>query len=274
MLRRRVFLLWAFLAGIAIAGLAPPARATFELYVQEYTAAGVANGAAVVFTSTPPFTAEPVSGTGVLMGATGTTPSFAFSLSASQNANGSGVPSLHLDTFSIGTSISTSNYLVVGLSEGGAGAGYHGPIGGPVISNLSSIALIGNATVTFQSFADANNNLFGVPVGSFVPPTSGAPANPFSPPLTGSAGAVGTPIIVMDATNSSAGITTSTNFNATGDFSLTSVATIHGLAAGQSISFNGVTSVTPAPAGLLLALSGLPAAGLYYLRRRKVATPA
>jgi hypothetical protein len=258
----------AILTVIAITAVPSPVHAKFELRVQEYDSLGNAVGAAQIFSGS-----EPGSGVGMILGASGTTANFVFSFNASQNANAPAIPSLHLDSFTIGTSAPTTDYLVIGLTEGGAGHGYAnaGPNPLAVISNLSSIAGIGNATVTLQSFADANNNPYGVPVGTTVPP----PGNPFVPPLVGSAGAIAAPTITMNSSNSGSGITTiSGPFNASGPFSVTQVATVTGLANGQTISFNDTTTVVPAPAGLLLALTGLPALGVYYRRRMKKLTPA
>jgi len=56
-------------------------------------------------------------------------------------------------------------------------------------------------------------------------------------------------------------------------FTLGNVATIHGLQVGATDNFTITTTLaTPAPAGLILALSGLPLLGLPWLRRRKLKT--
>jgi len=247
------------LLGAAILGAPSRAQAAFTLYVQEYNSSGTAVGGPTIVAGS-----EPGSGVGTILGASGSTSNFTFSFNASQNSAVSGAPpSLHLDSFTIGASSNTSDYLVIGLSEGGPGHGWAGPSSAPLISNLSSIAGIGSASVTLQSFADANDNLFGVPAGTTVPP----PGNPFAPPLTTSAGAVAAPTITMNASNSGSGITTFANFNSSGRYSLTQVATVTGLGDGQTISFNATTTVAPAPAGLVMLLSGLPVLGAYSLRR-------
>jgi len=266
MIRFRNYLpLVAVLAGAAILGAPAPARATFQLYIQEYTAAGATVGAAQTFNGT-----EPGAGVGVIFGAIGSTANFTFSFNASQNSATGKPPSLHLDNFSIGTGAVTTDYLVIGLTEGGPGHGYSATGLNTLISNLSSIAGLGNAVVTLQSFGDNNNNAYGVPIGTTVPP----PGNPFVPPLVGSAAAVAAPTITMNSGNSGAGITTTAFFAAVPHYSLTQVATVTGLEEGQTISFNATTVVTPAPDGLVLALAGLPCLGLYYLRRRVKLTPA
>ena len=110
---------------------------------------------------------------------------FVFSFNASQNTGVSGQPSLHLDSFNIVTSVNTTDrfwWLLLASAEPATD-------GLAVLGSRSATCPqygIVSATVTLQSFADSNNNLFGVPAGTTVPP----PGNLFNPPLVTSAGAV------------------------------------------------------------------------------------
>jgi len=67
---------------------------------------------------------------------------------------------------------------------------------------------------------------------------------------------------------------TGTQFTNTGSYSIYTVVTVNFEAGGGSVSFNQITGTTPAPAGLILALAGMPTLGLgVWLRRRRVSTP-
>jgi hypothetical protein len=116
----------------------------------------------------------------------------------------------------------------------------------------SSSGPLGGPWLTFQSFADANNQAFGI-AGATTPGAQG--------PFPGSVG----------------GNVLATTFDRQGPYSLTSVTTIHFSNGGQ-IGFDGFTEVfgdpnnvlTPAPGGFTLALIGLPFLGFtLWVRRRR-----
>lgn len=108
----------------------------------------------------------------------------------------------------------------------------------------------GAGTISGQSYADTTDTLYGI--GG---PTSGL-QGPFS-------------------TDPNYNSVASTQFNQTGNFSLTTRISFN-LAAGSTMSGDILAKVTPAPApqGLFLALSGLPAIGLWIRQRRLRAVSA
>jgi len=148
--------------------------------------------------------------------------------------------------------------------------GYTFPTGGAlalsssVSATASAFNLLGGDAITFQSYADSGNggnNLYG---GTLLNPSGGA----VTTGAQTSASVKVNPDKTLDI-----GFIPGTN-RVPGPnglpFSMTQEVTFV-LAAGASLTLNGQSVVaTPAPAGLLLALSGLPLLGLgRWLRRRK-----
>src|SRR5262249_48599011 len=137
MVRSNYLSLVAALVGLTILGGATPVRASFQLTVREYTSAGTAVGSAQTFNQN-----DTSGDLGLIFGAIGSTTSFKFNFSASQNSATTDTPTLHLDTFSIGTNIVTTNYIVIAVSEGGASTagftdngGWNGPVGPAVVNS-------------------------------------------------------------------------------------------------------------------------------------------
>jgi hypothetical protein len=135
-----------------------------------------------------------------------------------------------------------------------------------VLSSTASITgtglLNGSDSFTYQGYADANNNLFGT---TSPPPLGGV----------GSAGAVTTGLSSFSTTagNLTQGATdtkTATFIRTQDLYSLTSISTFT-MNGGGTIGFTTSTAAAlPAPAGIVLALSGAPLLGLgHWLRRRR-----
>jgi hypothetical protein len=130
--------------------------------------------------------------------------------------------------------------------------GYSLPAGSPLMveAGLAGTLNTGLMTLTdvFQAWADANNGLFAIP-GTFTTGKQDATMN-------GS---------TFD-TGSATGL-----FNRTGNYSVTSEVNYE-LSGGGSANFSthvNLTPAVPAPAGILLAIAGLPCLGVgTWLRRR------
>jgi len=124
-------------------------------------------------------------------------------------------------------------------------------------SSASLVGTLGSGAVSYQSYVDTNNTMFGGFVADSGVTTTGLQQSG---------------IINSNPTNAAALATASAMFSPSlpVKYSLTSVTKITLNGAGDSISMVGSTAVTaPAPAGLVLALTGLPCLGLAWLRRRK-----
>jgi hypothetical protein len=120
--------------------------------------------------------------------------------------------------------------------------------GGNYILISSPTGNLTNATMTFQSIVDM---------------TAGGTVE-FTAP-----GAVNGTTVVSTGVQSSF-TAASLTFPGTSPFSMTQILNVSFAGVGSLNSFDGKTTVTtPAPAGLLLALSGLPALGIGYCFRRK-----
>ena len=130
-------------------------------------------------------------------------------------------------------------------------------------ASITGTGLLGPSdSFTYQGYADANNNLFGT---TSPPPVGGV----------ASGGAVTTGLssfTMADGTLTQGKTDTKTaTFVRTQDlYSLTSVSTFT-MTGGGSIGFATSTAAAlPAPAGIVLALSGVPLLGLgHWLRRRR-----
>jgi hypothetical protein len=243
------------------------ASAIYTLTVQEVTSGGA-------LVSTASFSGDE---TGLFFGGTSgfvttggviATPSFAVSVTGSQNSNVPGtIGQMEMHTLSAGRTADNTNFLRVFLTKDGWG-GYPAGSALQLENILSSITPIFGATVTFQSFVDTGDVAFGVPAGTNVPPALGSDS-----PLVTSGTATATPQITMTSANNGTSLKTTAGFTATGGpLALTSAATITGLAVGQSISFDGNTLITPVPGALVLVASGVPFLFMgRYLRRRKMA---
>lgn len=115
------------------------------------------------------------------------------------------------------------------------------------------------STVSFQSFADDSNAI----------PNLGADVNPVGAlaAVTG----IGTPLITQTFGNGAFSASNEVDFAKTGTYSVYTVVTVNFTGAG-SVSFNHTIGTAPAPAGLLLALTGAPVLGIgAWVRRRRAA---
>jgi hypothetical protein len=280
---RKLLTLAASLAGFAMAGLAPPARADFEV-VFSY------NGATVTIdeTSASTGTATATGGaslSGVTINGTalsGTSGTFTFvsdrisisnltvdpNASKDGNSGGFNINASVAKSNSPGTTavatISTSGLLIANQTGVNGNSslvvttgsqGFTAPTGNPVNLNSTASASAdgansGNASLVFNSYLNENNALLGTTVGS---PTINL--SPITPGASMSA-------------NSYALV----NANVT-PYSLVQVGK-YTLGNGDDF-FDGSTgtsvTATPAPAGLMLALTGLPCLGFgSWLWRRKL----
>jgi len=184
-----------------------------------------------------------------------------FSISGSavgtnSGAFGPGVAGMDLSTITI-TSSGPST-LTLYLTQ----SGITSPTGlGTLSQSLTGQFLAGNGTVSMVSYANnsPNNLLYGNATGQTAPP----------PPTGGLTNVVTSAIGLGGAS--------STFFNASSPWSMTAIFTINFQTAGTvSLSSDGKTTFgVPAPAGILLACSGMPVFGLgAWLRRRKATVEA
>jgi hypothetical protein len=148
----------------------------------------------------------------------------------------------------------TAHVLHIGVSA----TGFTSPVSPPplnVLDTVSGSVANGNVSGLFQGFADANNTVFGK---GFTDPNLN-----LTIPTTGSGQS-----FAVDGF--AAGFSTTPNA-----YSLTLFADIT-LSAGGSITLTGgnVQAAMPAPPALVLVLTGLPCAGLIFLRRRRLVRAA
>jgi len=157
-------------------------------------------------------------------------------------SNSPGTPNLAQLTIN-STSISSNGFtgdktLTITLQDDG----FTQPQSGAVTSQISATQLPGGSKVEFQSFLNGN-------AGTKLT-------------LNGIGGASTQDLLT----------------NGTNPYTLKDVTTItfHGLGLNQGLTVQttGLTAVTPAPAGLVLALSGVPFLSLAWLRRRKAVEPS
>jgi hypothetical protein len=218
---------------------APPARATLEIALQE---AGVNGGAITVVASTATDFSS--------VSTTTTYGDFTVTIFGGSSTNAATKSSLLSSTVSIVNNNAAKETLQLWVSQNN----YTLPAGTPlaVESGLGATVNLGTVTLTgiFQAWADKNNNLMG---------TADFTNGPQNAAQTGS---------TLD-TGSANG-----SFSRTGMYSVTSMANFV-MSGGGNVNFadhvNLAPPVTvPAPAGVLLALTGLPVLGIGgWLRRRK-----
>jgi hypothetical protein len=260
----------ALLGAPLLFGAPSTASATYTLVIQEVTAGGA-------LVSTKSFSGNETSGDpfeGFLFSGGYNSGSFAVSVDGFANAYASpaGVNhQLEIHALTVTRSVGNTNYLRIFMTKDG----YSGYTSGQqlgLVSNLSSISGIDGATVTFQSAVSLDNTAFGVPTAVIdnVPP---AGSGDDSPPLVDNGtDAVATSVITMDSTNNTSAIEHSASFTTTSssDLALTGIVTVTGLSAGESISFDANTYITPAPPALALLAAGIPVLAVrQWLKRRK-----
>jgi len=262
---RRKFLFLAALTGLAIAGLAPPARADIQISLTSgsqtiYMQNPVSSGPVII----PAFSFGP--GNLLITTATGTSnspgnPLFSFNTAGIGNTNTLDIENLTGSTQTVTITVSSQ--------------GFTSPNSPPplmVTDTVSGTVLFGTVTGTAQGFADATNTLVGtttgaggIPILPTVPGTGGAlPGTAFSAPLLNFSGTTGTSFA---ASGAAVGFSPDGN---TYSLTFTETITLSAFASVQLTGGNVQTFATPAPAGVLLALSGLPFLGaISWMRRRK-----
>jgi hypothetical protein len=273
MFRRKFFSLGAILAGVVIAGLAPPAQADFVVQFS-YNGAQIkidgttgtvttSGGASVSGASIDTSTAGSIGINNLTVSTSGTTGGFKISATIA-DSNSPGTPdaaTIDLSSLRIKNQNSGAGSGTLTVTTGDTG--FTAPVGQVNLTSTMSATASGlnaqNASVTFNSCLDQTNTQFGTsgsgvtgtPTINFtVAPGNSGPPNPPGP-------------------NSYAVLTVSQT-----PYSLTQVAQFT-LANGDVLTdgSSGTTVTSPAPAGLVLALTGLPCLLLgRWLRRREPQT--
>jgi hypothetical protein len=257
MMRRRFYLLGAVLAAIAIAGLAPPARADYGVQVYDD---GVLQSGITTFTS------------GNQLVFLGSTTHFSIT-NGSGSSNNPGTQG--------GSQLSLSSNETISTTFGGSGGthtiqivlsqtGWMAPnapklalsssAGGSVSYSQGSTANAAlNVIAAYQGFLDNTNTLYGMPGSGGTPVASADSGNITTP---------GTSSLVFAPGTSTSVVPGGTPFSMTDVLTFTFT-----LAAGSGQDSANVSASTvamvPAPPGLILGLTGLPALGFgAWLRRR------
>jgi hypothetical protein len=248
---RKTWLLATILAGIVLMGLAPSADAAFRLRVED-----VGSGLGVVISDTDGdgvivFTG-PITGTGFVINITS-------GISQPPAPGGAGFAQLNLS--SINVNASGPGTLRVALESDGFTGGAPGPL--QMDSTVAVSALtVPVVSITAQTWANGANL---VPAyGKDVAPPGGL-LDPLGPTPPGSVPGFTPPGVTFTTPGGFA--TSSVGFTAGPAYSLFSQATVTFSAAG-TVGFTIQQLVVPAPAGLVLAIAGLPVFGVAYLRRR------
>jgi len=249
MSRFRKFLpsMMAALIGVGILGAPSKAQAAFTLFLQQ---AGVNSGNITAVASGPDFTPLNFSGnygnfTVTFLGATSTNGNTLSSLlSSTTSVTNNDLTAAH----TLRLWVSQTNYTLPGGTQLNVESGMGGTV------NIGVLGPLG----VFQAFADRNNNLLAA--GTLT--GGGATADFTNGPQNASQ--VGS---TFD-TGSAVGLFTRNGPNA--PYSLTSEATLT-MSAGGNVNYANHINVTatPAPAGIVLALTGVPCAVGAWLRRRK-----
>jgi hypothetical protein len=260
----RKFLFAAAIAVVSLFSAARSAEATFQMRIES----GTTTGPGVVITD------ESASESGVTAGAFAGTPNaISFSGSIGQFTlnvtTGTSTPFLSAPSFyeaqdltNVTINSSGAGTLRLILSKDNYGAGtpdgnltFKSDVGGVLTAGAGS-------SITFASYVDDGNGI----------PNLGHDQNPVGAldPVTG----VGTAAITQTFGPGVFSDSTGVAFSKTGTYSIYQVVTVTFTGAG-SVSFNDTVGTAPAPAGLVLALTGLPALGVgNWLRRRRNRTGA
>lgn len=267
---KRLFLV-GLIAFAAMFGFSSNADAAFRLRIED-PAANSGNGNGVVITdqgvadSWNTGAGHPYDGAHsiVYMGSIGV-----FSLSVT-----TGVESPAFQDPNSYVGIDLSN---ISISSSGAGSlrlileadGFNIPNDGEVleVTNVvgGSLSAGAGSSVTFSSYANHDN---GTP--NLGAETTATPVN-----LAAVTGIGAAPAVSTTQTFNTAGFngTAKTSFVKSGDYSLYSVVTINFTSAG-TVSFDSATATSPAPAGLVLALTAAPFGLGAWIRRRRSSVQA
>jgi len=237
----------ALLVGAAILGAPAQAWAAFTLTLTDFNNNTSSVVATTTITDNGPGDSDPLTGRISFNGALGTEFLVQGDFATSNSANNVQPARLTINNTTItsldnvGLAVSQMRTITVTVSDDGFTAPGIGPAG--MESRLSSTDLPNTAQVTFQSFVN---------------------------------GTGGTLLTLNNV--SAAGVRASDQVNiGTSPYTLSSVTTYtvqgQGLTTALTLQSTGITAVAvPAPAGLVLALTGLPFAGLgCWLRRRRKA---
>jgi len=248
------------LAGILMAWLAPPAMAQFGLRLED-TGANV--GAVLYGTEIP---TNDVSGQILYSGSIG-----AFQVVITSLVTRHSDPANNGDLDMVNFTATTATGGTLKLT--GEDTGYTNGAGGTqtVVGTVGG-TISGSGNLTIQSWADG-----GLTVPGGAVPSLGTAAGTGSTAVS----LAGNPLGAIPASSTPAWIpafnTSSGSFSSTSSNSFTSSPTGYSLflqatlvmGAGSQISFDEEQQVvSPAPAGLMLAISALPVLGLVWLRRR------
>lgn len=229
----------AVVVGITVLGSATPARAAFEIALQE---AGVNGGAPLVVASGADFSN---------ISFNGTFGDFTVDVLGGSSHNGATLSDLLSSTTRVTNNSGTTQTLTIIVSQ----TNYTLPVGSTmaVESGLGGSVSTGTLTMTniFQAYADAGNTLRGTTAFTTGSQTATPNGSTFD---TGSA--TGT-------------------FLRTGSYSLTTITTFT-LSGGGVANFSShenlnAPSAVPVPSGLVLALTGIPVLGLGAWVRRRAA---
>jgi hypothetical protein len=244
--------------GALFVGLPPPARADFEVVLQDVNSQG--NVVAQAYQTSSGSSLNFSTGVGAynIVGV------FAF-----QNAQiGGTAAQVETSALTVTMGGTTTDTLRIMVSA----TGFNFPHPGQVIltSHIGGSATTGS-TITFQSFADNNNNLFGVTNAYASAVNPGISSFNGGITVNGSSGAVTTGLQTAPDGDFSKAPDANLVYNSSIPFSLVNVTTFAGLTENESVSTNGSTTVhTPAPSGLALASCGLAVLGIGgYVRRRR-----
>jgi len=261
MMRRKSFLLGAILAGIAIAGLAPPAQAVPNFQITVFIN-GVDQGVTTLGTANSFFVNQAIGGGAYNINFSSITNWSGSTAAATESNSVTG-----LLTVAAPITLATPQTVTVVISE----SFWLAPSGALMLSSSAGGSIASGGTPfsvssTNQGFVDNTNTLA----------TTVAPGGT-STPLANAAASVGTsgtsPLVYSPspATNLAPG---GTPFALTEKFTFT-------VAAGQTLvsgdgenvsgSVNVAPTVVPVPAGFVLALTGFPvlSVGAWFRRRRQ-----
>jgi collagen type VII alpha len=253
----RKFLFLAVLAGLTMAGLALPARADFEVKfsyggatvtIDDTLGSVSVSGGASTAGATIIYGSGTVSIYNLTVSNTGSTGGFSVSATIA-DSNSPGAATAYIDNSSLQiknqTGVAGNSTLTITTGD----TGFTLPTGGPgtltsTISATASGANAANAKVVFNSYIDTTNTQFGIPGTGSTPTIT---LNPIAPGTSGSG-------------NSTATVgTTPVPYSLTqvGQYTLaysTATSTGDKFTDGSS----GTTLTSPAPAGLVLLLTGVP----------------
>jgi len=259
MLRRYFLTSVAVLTGLAVLGTASSANADFRMRIES----GTTIGPGVVITDNGP--GDNQSSIGAIGFSGAITAQFSINSSIGTTTPTAVLPGYFdgIDLNNLTINSTGAGVLRLILEQTGFNTAPNGNI--TLQQEVGGVLTAGaGSTIKFQSFAAngsavPNLGLDQFPTGALSLVTGIGPGD-----------ASVTQTFGPGAFNGTAG----TNFNKTGTYSMYEVVTVTFTSAG-SVSFNGVTGTAPAPAGLVLALTGMPVLGLgAWVRRRRASTPA